>query len=106
MAISGKLELTIKINEFPADATTVENGWKQFELDCDGQLVTVKVRPKMFKKLEQAHTDFPMWVAAIAGKMGERTETGFMLDQPNIQVFERKPKEPKEEQETATPATT
>jgi hypothetical protein len=106
MAISGKLELTIKINEFPADATTVENGWKQFELDCDGQLVTVKVRPKMFKKLEQAQSDFPMWVAAIAGKMGERTETGFMLDQPNIQVFERKPKEPKEEQETATPATT
>lgn len=109
MSIPGKLELTIKINEFPADVQTVENGWKQFELDCDGQLVTVKVKPKVFKKLEQAHTDYPMWVAAIAGKMGEATEKGFILDQPNIQVFERKPKEPKEPQEpqeAATPATT
>lgn len=108
MSIPGKLELTIKINEYPADVQTVENGWKQFELDCDGQLVTVKVKPKVFKKLEQAHADYPMWVAAIAGKMGEPTEKGFILDQPNIQVFERKPKEPKEPQEpqeAATPAT-
>ena len=37
-----------------------------------------------------------MWVAAIAGKLGEMTEGGFELAQPNIQVFERKPKPPKE----------
>ncbi len=105
MATPGKLELTIKINEFPADVQTVENGWKEFELDCEGQLVTIKVKPKVFKKLEQAQADFPMWVAAIAGKMGEPTENGFMLDQPNIQVFERKPKEPKESKEAETPVT-
>ncbi len=105
MATPGKLELTIKINEFPADVQTVENGWKEFELDCEGQLVTIKVKPKVFKKLEQAQADFPMWVAAIAGKMGERTENGFVLDQPNIQVFERKPKEPKESKEAETPVT-
>lgn len=103
MTTSGKLELTIKINEFP-DAQIVENGWKQFDLDCDGKLVTVKVKPKVFKKLEQAHADYPMWVAAIAGKMGAATEGGFILDQPNIQVFERKPKEPKlEGEEVAKP---
>ncbi len=105
MATPGKLELTIKINEFPADVQTVENGWKEFELDCEGQLVTIKVKPKVFKKLEQAQADYPMWVAAIAGKMGERTENGFVLDQPNIQVFERKPKEPKESKEAETPVT-
>jgi len=33
MPTPGKMELTIKINEFPADVKTVENGWKQFELD-------------------------------------------------------------------------
>ena len=54
------------------------------------------VKPKVFKKLEQAQTDYPMWVAAIAGKMGEQFDGGFVLDQPNIQVFERKPKEPLE----------
>jgi hypothetical protein len=103
MPTTGKLELTIKINEFPADARTVENGWKEFDLDCDGQLVRVKVKPKVFKKLEDAQANYPMWVAAIAlrcceaqiaGKMGEPLHGGFVLDQPNIQTFERKPKEP------------
>jgi hypothetical protein len=100
MPTQAKLELTIKINEFP-DAQTVENSWKQFDLDCDRQLVRVKVKPKVFKKLEQAQADYPMWVAAIAGKMGKGIEGGFVLLQPNIQVFERKPKEPKPEGEEA-----
>jgi len=34
-----------------------------------------------------------MWVAAIAGKLGEPTENSFILDEPNIQVFEKTPKE-------------
>lgn len=97
MPTSGKLELTIKINEMPDEIRTVENGWKEFDLDCDGQLVRVKVKPKVFKKLEQAQESYPMWVAAIAGRMGEPLEGGFVLDQPNIQVFERKPKEAKPE---------
>jgi hypothetical protein len=106
MSTPGKLELTIKINEFPADVQTVENGWKQFDLDCDGRLITLKVRPKVFKKLEQAQENYPMWVAAIAGKMGATTKDGFVLDEPNIQVFERKPKEPKEPKDAeTTPAT-
>ena len=96
MTTQGKLELTIKISEFPADVKTVENGWKSFEIDCDGRIVSVTVKPKVFKKLEQAQTDYPMWVAAIAGKMGEATEQGFVLNEPAIQVFEKKPKEPKE----------
>ncbi|MEP0755632.1 fertility inhibition FinO-like protein [Trichocoleus sp. Lan] len=96
MTTQGKLELTIKISEFPADVKTVENGWKSFEIDCDGQIVSVTVKPKVFKKLEQAQTDYPMWVAAIAGKMGEPTDRGFVLNEPAIQVFEKKPKEPKE----------
>lgn len=96
MPTSGKMEITIKINEMPADARTVENGWKEFDLDCDGELVRIKVRPKMFKKLEQAQESYPMWVASIAGRLGEKIENGFILDSPNIQVFERKPKEAKE----------
>ena len=96
MPTQGKLELTIKISEFPADVKTIENGWKSFEIDCDERIVSVTVKPKVFKKLEQAQTDYPMWVAAIAGKMGESTERGFILNEPAIQVFEKKPKEPKE----------
>lgn len=96
MPTPGKLELTIKINELPS-ANTVENGWQQFELECDGRIVTVRVRPKMWKKLTDAQANYPMWVAAIAGKMGQITDKGFVLEEPNIQVFERKPKETKPE---------
>lgn len=96
MPTSGKLELTIKINEFPAQVKTLENGWKQFDIDTGDRLVTITLKPKMFKKLEQAQESYPMWVAAIAGQMGEKTEQGFVLNEPNIQTFEKKPKEPKE----------
>ena len=76
--------------------TTLENGWKQFELDCDGRIVIVTVKPKMFRKLEEARDNYPMWVAAISGKMDANPKQGFILDKPSIQAFERKPKPPKE----------
>jgi len=95
MTIIGKLELTIKINELPAIASTDKNGWITFYLDCDGRIFTATVKPKVFKKLQDAQTNFPMWVAAIAGKLGAVTENGFILDEPNIQIFEKKPKEEK-----------
>ena len=96
MPTPGKLELTIKINEFPALVRTLESGWKQFDIDTGEHLVTISVKPKIFKKLEQAQENYPQWVAAIAGLMGEKTERGFVLNEPNIQTFEKKPKEPKE----------
>jgi len=95
MTVTGKLEITIKINELPAIASTDKNGWITFYLDCDGRIFTATVKPKVFKKLQDAQADFPMWVAVIAGKLGAATEDGFSLDEPNIQVFEKKPKEAK-----------
>jgi hypothetical protein len=58
------------------------------------------VKPKIWKKLTDAQANFSMWVAAIAplapraigGQMGKATADGFVLEQPNIQVFEKKPK--------------
>lgn len=67
----------------------------RFERRSPSHIFSVTVKPKVFKKLEDAQADFPMWVAAIAGKLGEATEKGFILADPNIQVFEKKPKEPK-----------
>ena len=93
----GKLELTIKNNELPNNVETNKDNWKTFELDCDGRVVSVTVKPKIWKKLEDAAANYPMWVAAIGGKMGESTSNGFVLSDPNIQVFEKKPKEPKPE---------
>ncbi|MHC5777058.1 fertility inhibition FinO-like protein [Nostoc sp.] len=89
--IAGKLEITIKINELP-QSNIVENGWQQFELDCDDRIISITVKPKIWKKLTDAASNYPQWVAAIAGKLGQQTEHGFVLEEPNIQVFERKPK--------------
>ncbi|MCL2934860.1 MAG: hypothetical protein MGG11_22205 [Trichodesmium sp. MAG_R03] len=61
-------------------------------LDSEGIIVSLTVKPKVFKKLTTVAENYPLWVAAISGKMGERTENGFKLEQPNIQVFEKKPK--------------
>jgi hypothetical protein len=47
-------------------------------------------------------------VVAIAGQMGAATADGFVLEQPNIQVFERKVcndgEPPKQKEAEATPA--
>jgi hypothetical protein len=96
MTVAGKLEVTIKINELPAISSEDKNGWKCFEVDCDGRIFSVTVKPKVFKKLEEAQANYPQWVAAIAGKLGETTEQGFVLAEANIQVFEKKPKEGKQ----------
>ena len=104
MPTPGKLELTIKINEFPALVRTLESGWKQFDIDTGNQIVTISVKPKIFKKLEQAQENYPQWVAALAGLMGEKTERGFVLNESNIQTFERKSKEALEPTTVATSA--
>lgn len=87
MSTIGKLELTIKINEFPADVKTMESGWKQFEIDISGQIVTLTLKPKVFKKLEQAQEKYPHWVAKITGEMGSTTEKGFLLKDCSVSVY-------------------
>ncbi|MBW4661083.1 MAG: fertility inhibition FinO-like protein [Drouetiella hepatica Uher 2000/2452] len=91
MTTVGKLELTVKISELPADVQTAENGWKSFEVDCDNRIVSISVKPKMFKKLEDTQATFSLWVA-IAGKRGYVEKDEFVLEKAAIQVFERKPK--------------
>jgi hypothetical protein len=90
----GKLEVTIKINELPTEVTTNKNGWKEFKLDCGGRTVMVSLRPRMWTKLEEAAKSYPLWVAAISGIMGQSVGTGFVLQEPALQVFERKAKLP------------
>jgi hypothetical protein len=90
MAISGKLEVTIKIHEIPTDVTTKANGWKEFTLDCGGRPVLITVRPRMWLRLEEAQATHPLWVASITGQMGAAHGKGFVLTEPALQVFERK----------------
>lgn len=69
------------------------NGWKQFEVDCGpGWVFTVTLRPRIFARLEEARASGGEWGASIGGKMGERTKLGFVLEQPGVQAFVKKPK--------------
>lgn len=95
---TGKMEVVVKLNQFPDDVRTVDNGWKEFEVDTGDCIVTITVKPKAFTALEQAQQAYPSWVAAISGLMGESTAAGFRLESPAIKVFERKAKDTQAEQ--------
>jgi hypothetical protein len=90
MPTAGKLEVTIKIHEVPTEVTTKTNGWKEFTLDCGGRLVLIAVRPRMWNRFEEAAKAYPLWVASITGTMGATNGKGFVLNEPAVQVFERK----------------
>ena len=99
MAIPGKLDVTLKINQLPqakpATAQTV-----LFAVQAEGQTVVVELKNKMWNNLKTAAETYPQWVAAITGPMGEAVAGGFWLVNPAVQVFEKKPKP----EATAAPA--
>ena len=49
--------------------------------------------PLLYNPLQDVKASYPPWVAPIAGKLGNLTDKGFVLDELNIQVFEKKLKE-------------
>jgi hypothetical protein len=88
MATPAKISLTCKLNQVPAHRELPDKQIEFFLNDGSDRIFTVRVKPKMFKKL----TDhgFAQWVAAISGDLGASTETGFELLNASIQVFEKK----------------
>ncbi len=94
--IGGYMELKLKINDLPTDSKTLRNGWEEFIIKANGQNVKIVVRPRTWKKLQQANREFPLWVANIKGKMGRHVKGGFELLTPGIQIFEKQPKQAKE----------
>lgn len=97
--ITGKMELSVKIDTVPIDSKTVKNGWQEFTIEASGQIIKVTVRPKTWNKLQKAGSEFPAWIAHLKGKMGERIKGGFEIEQPSVQIFEKQPKGTKAEPE-------
>jgi hypothetical protein len=62
----------------------------------DTALVVATLPPKAWKKLEQAASDWPSWIASLTGKLGAQagSDAGavVVLEQAAVQVFERKAK--------------
>ena len=91
MAISGKLEVTVKIKQLPhAKPSSAQT--MLFAVQTDGKTVVVEVKNKVWSTLKAANENYPQWVAAITGSMGTDVPGGFRLDGQAVQVFEKKPK--------------
>ena len=89
----GRLEVNIKINELPNWRETVKRGWHLVHINADGQIVQMKIRPRIWNQVLAADKEYPMWIASITGKMGQRIKNGFELLEPAVQVYEKKPKQ-------------
>jgi hypothetical protein len=63
-----------------------------FAVHADGQTVVVELKNKAWNTLKTAAENYPQWVAALTGKLGEAIEGGFRLVNPAVQIFEKKPK--------------
>jgi len=106
MALTGKLEVTIKINQLPSEVTTTKNGWKEFQVELGSRSAIIAMRPRLWTRIEEASKTFPHWIAVITGQMGDDVVKGcFRLLEPNVQVFEYKPKTAAPQATTDTPAT-
>lgn len=91
MVVMGKIDVAVKFSEMPKGVKDFIT-YKEFSLDAEGKEILIKLPSKMYKRLAQDNQKYPSWVALIEGKMGEATEKGFILDEPSIQIFEKKPK--------------
>ena len=99
--VKGRLELTLKFSELPK-AIPGERDFT-FGVDCEGTLIQVSVRPRLWNRLLQAAREYPQWVATVTGKMGPPTARGFVLLEPGLQVFEKKAKTEAAEPAAARP---
>ncbi len=92
--VSGRLELTVKFSQLP-QPVAVKAGMK-IGIQTETALVVATLPPKVWKKLEQAQTEWPLWVASLTGKLGAQAGadagTVVVLEQPAVQVFEKKAK--------------
>jgi len=89
----GRLEVHIKITEMPNWVETGKRGWKKLCINAEGQIIEMKVRPRIWNKLLEANNNYPSWMASITGKMGHRIKNGFVLLEPAVQIYEKKSQE-------------
>lgn len=93
-----KSEVVVKISGALPQATPAPNKKVQVEVtDQNGINFTAIINGKSWKKAEASVTQFADWAGAISGKLG-KTEQGLEIVDAGIQIFEKKPKEPKPEE--------
>ena len=92
-----RVEVALKFNDIP-EAREIDNGRVELKLTAANSTVfTVTLKGKAWRKAEKMMNEFPEWTANASGKLGAKTDDGFELEGAGLQVFEKKPKEPKTE---------
>jgi hypothetical protein len=90
--VPGRLELTVKFNHLP-QPMPVKAGMK-IGIETEGALVVTTLPQKSWKKLLKAANEWPEWVASVTGKLGAQAGADggaiIVLEQPAVQVFEKK----------------
>lgn len=89
MAIEARMEVTLKFSVLP-QAKPASPQTMIFALKAGQQTVVVEVRNKIWNKLKAGAEQYPQWVASLTGQMGESVTGGFRLQNPAVQVFEKK----------------
>jgi ProQ/FINO family len=88
--VTCRLDIVVKLTSLPQQSRSVTNGWQEFYVESEGNLIRITIRPKIWKKLQQIATTCPYWIATIRGKKGKNIEPqGFELSEPLVQIFER-----------------
>lgn len=89
-----QMDITVKISELPTEVNTNEQGVKEFFVTANERQVFIAINSKQYNKLVTAQQTWSSWIGRIAGKLGQATKDGFILDKANVQVFEKVVKTP------------
>jgi len=93
--IECRAEITLKLNELPV-VDNPASKTVQFHLKAGDYTITVNLKGKSYRKVATMAEGFDQFVIAIGGKIGKKTQGGFELEGAGCQIFEKKPKPPKE----------
>ena len=101
--IQGRIpEITIKFSEKPDLPTE----GKKVTLEIQGEnnvLVKAEVNRKTLKKQVAKMDEYEDWVAALSGKIAQITTEGVIeIEGAGLQVFQKKKKEPKPDEQPKT----
>jgi len=97
--VNVKSEVTIKFSGELPQAIAAPN--KKVEItfvDHNGLSFTALINGKAYRKAEANVSEFADWAGMVSGKLG-KSDNGFEIIDAGIQIFEKKPKEPKPDSE-------
>lgn len=96
-----RVDITLKFSDVP-QVRELPQARVEFDLTApNGVVFTVKIKGKSWRKAEASMQEYDNWVAAVGGKLGNPTKSGFEVDGAGLQVYEKKPKQPKPAEEAS-----